>query len=120
MQAQATLASHSLTHLHQPVVPDLAQMTARHEAIARYRIVLFTPSDGYSKKTQDSDLAYKEAITLAAQLNKDLYALLPGGVPRFSTPSYEIELENTDECLTPQARERIAICRGRAPRKQAT
>lgn len=84
---------------------SLEAMTARHEAIARYRIYYFEPRKprGKQKTEVERDLTYKVAKGKVQVLNDELKGR---GMNRFMDPMYGLELTNGWECMSEAARER--------------
>jgi hypothetical protein len=86
-------------------------MKSQHRAIARYRLILTDWS--LPRKQQVSEiergLNLKNSREKMDSLNAELKAQ---GKARFGDPLYGIELTNSWDCMTPQARER-QLCVGK-------
>lgn len=88
---------------------SLEELRKRHQAIARYRIVLVDWSK--PRKKQRTEIARNFTWQGANARRDELEAELKIKLGRtghkfFGDPGYEIELTNAWECMTPQARER--------------
>ena len=90
-------------------VPTLEQLQTRHQAIARYRVML-CEGRGDRKRTQvDTNLDLVAARGECERLTTELNAAHPEDASSFARSIYLIELENPDDCLTPYARARLQL-----------
>lgn len=85
----------------------LEAMRARHEAIARYRLILtdWSKPKGSQVAEVERGLTWKEVTSKRDQANAQLKAL---GRSRFGDPMYGVQLTNAWECMSEAARARHA------------
>lgn len=83
----------------------LEAMRARHEAIARYRLILtdWSKPKGSQVAEVERGLTWKEVTSKRDQANAQLKAQ---GRSRFGDPMYGVQLTNAWECMSDAARAR--------------
>lgn len=89
--------------------PSLEFLTVRHEAVARYRVIL-SEGRGDRRRTQvDSNLRLGAARSACERLTAELAIAKPEEATGFLRSIYLVELENPEDCLTPYAKARLLL-----------
>lgn len=91
--------------------PTLEELAARHEAVARYRVVRCEGRGDRERTTLAVGLDLKSARAEGERLDAKNAVDHPEDIGRFCRTLHTIELENPDECMTPWARARLQIVR---------
>ena len=86
-------------------VPDLEAMKTRHRSIARYRVV----KDERIKPaitTLRTGLTWDEGVAERDRLTAAFALAYPKQAEGFGRTLHELEIENPEECWTPEAKDR--------------